>query len=196
MWQDGTFYFATSSMAVNASEARTLCQQQGGQLSSVHRDAALLIVHRLLQSLVVAPSLRIDAGAFGSAGNLTAMRFWTVGRHVPGSNNVSSASSIYWDDGSQFRLGARNLTVERPGGCLALDLTLPGLSDVALTVMDCADQAFPLCTYYPAGKLCCWLGRAIQIGAVLPCVTLSWFPSLGTAWHASSGLPRNIDAAG
>ncbi len=153
MWQDGAFYFATSSVAVNASEARALCEQQGGQLSSVHRDSALLTVHRLLQSLV-APFTSTE-GAFGSAGNMTTMRFWTVGRHVPGSN-VSSASSVSWDDGSRFQLGARNMTVERPGGCLALDVSSPGLSDVALAVVDCTEQAFPLCTYYPAGKMWCW----------------------------------------
>lgn len=165
MWQDATFFFATSSVAVTASEARTLCQQHGGQLSSLHRDPALLTVQRLLQSLV-APFA--NANGFGSARSTTAMRFWTIGRHLLG-RNVSAEGSVYWDDGSQYRLGARNITLGRPGGCLALNVGPPERSSrMALTFVDCAEQAFPLCTHYPAGEMFARSCRAVRIYLVAP----------------------------
>lgn len=145
------FFFTSSSLAVNASEAHTLCQQQGGQLSSVHRDTTLGSVQRMLETLV-APLA--DAGETLGAAGIRTCRFWTVGRHQQGGN-ASSGVTVIWDDGSQFRLGSRNVTVEQPGGCLVLDVSSPGASGMSLKVVDCGELAFPLCVHYPAGEIHC-----------------------------------------
>lgn len=153
IWKDSALFFATTSLAVNASEARNLCQQQGGQLTSVHRENVLGVLSRLFQSLW-AP-LEDAEDAVWSSQTMSGIRFWTVGRHLADTNVSAQNSGLYWDDGSQFRLTQRNITVDRPGGCLVLEVDETGriASNITFRVVDCEEQAFPLCTHYAAGGL-------------------------------------------